>query len=117
MPGEFNYVRYLAARDIFVTGYVESPEAVVPMVPTNWNGAPFQPNWQRQRIGAMIDDAAPAAAPLVRALVIGDKKALGADARDILSRAGLSHLFSVSGLHLGMAAGFLYLLLLFLYRR
>ncbi|MFO7983685.1 MAG: DNA internalization-related competence protein ComEC/Rec2 [Desulfuromonadales bacterium] len=117
-PGEFDYVRYLAARDIFVTGYIDSPASVVPIIPAEERVSSFQANWQRERIGELIDTKLDdSAAPLVRALVIGDKKVFDPATRDILSRAGLSHLFSVSGLHLGTAAGFLYLLLLFLYRR
>lgn len=117
-PGEFDYVRYLAARDIHVTGYVDSPAAVVPMIPSDRPEATLHVGWQRQRIGALIDEATrERAAPLVRALVIGDKKALSPQTRELLSRSGLAHLFSVSGLHLGTAAGFLYLALLLLYRR
>ena len=67
---------------------------------------------QRVAIAARIDALFPAAQrPWLRALIIGDRSNLGADAQLRLRRSGTSHLIAISGLHLALIAGFCYLAL------
>ncbi|MEP6732820.1 MAG: DNA internalization-related competence protein ComEC/Rec2 [bacterium] len=54
--------------------------------------------------GARIDRIFSSDAPMVRALVIADMSAISADERDRYARAGLVHMLSVSGLHVGIVA-------------
>lgn len=109
-PGEFDYPRHLAHKGIFVTGSVEEARDIVRLGP-----APQAPltSWisrQRARLAQTIDHTVPATeAPLVRALAIGDARGITATQRDLLSRGGVSHLFAISGLHLGLIALGLYL--------
>lgn len=117
-PGEFDYPRHLAFKGIFVTGSVEDARDIVRLGPdphaplTSWIGR------QRARLAQRIDQAVPTEeAPLVRALTIGDARGITPDQRDLLSRGGVSHLFAISGLHLGLIALGLYQLLHSLYRR
>lgn len=58
----------------------------------------------RGRIGARIDQRFGARAPLVRALLIADQRALDATLRAQYADAGLVHLLSVSGLHVAIIA-------------
>ncbi|MEO8337148.1 MAG: DNA internalization-related competence protein ComEC/Rec2 [bacterium] len=58
----------------------------------------------RAAAGARIDRIFGSDAPMVRALVIADMSAISADQRDRYSRAGLVHMLSVSGLHVGIVA-------------
>jgi competence protein ComEC len=58
----------------------------------------------RARTGARIDRIFARDAPLVRALVIGDMGAIDAEQRDRYADAGLVHMLSVSGLHVGIIA-------------
>jgi competence protein ComEC len=58
----------------------------------------------RARTGARIDALFGADAPMVRALVIADMSAIGAAQRDRYADAGLVHMLSVSGLHVGIIA-------------
>lgn len=54
----------------------------------------------RGRIGASIDAAFDSAqAPLVRALIIGDREQLPEQINDNFQRSGVAHILSVSGLH------------------
>jgi competence protein ComEC len=72
----------------------------------------------RASLGRFIDRRLdPGRAPLVRALVIGDAGGFDPALRDLLSRSGLSHLFSISGLHFSLLAGLLYAAALCLWRR
>lgn len=56
---------------------------------------------------------------LARAMVVGDKSRLSSDLRNRYAFSGFSHLLAVSGLHVGIVFGLLYLLFgwLFLFRR
>jgi competence protein ComEC len=58
----------------------------------------------RARVGARIDRVFGADAPLVRALVIADMARVPVEQRDRFARAGLVHMLSVSGLHVGIVA-------------
>lgn len=58
----------------------------------------------RSAIGAGIDARFGSDAPLVRALLIADMNDLSPTLRDRFAAAGLSHMLSVSGLHVGLIA-------------
>ena len=58
----------------------------------------------RSRIGRAIDAHFGSDAPLARALLIADMQELSPTLRDRWSAAGLSHMLSVSGLHVGLIA-------------
>lgn len=116
-PGEFHYPRYLAARNIFVTAYVARAERVVPFAGDKQRGFMQRLAGWRRHIGQRIEQTVkPDQAPLVRALVIGDRQ-LPSDQRRQLAETGLSHLFAISGLHLGLLALFLYQFGAWLYKR
>ncbi len=116
LPGEFDYPRHLAYRGIFATAHLtDTRELVVFADPP---GAGLTPARLRERLGAAIDRAVhDEAAPLVRALVIGDKNLLSQEDRERLARGGVAHLFAISGLHLGLVAAILYAGANLLYRR
>jgi competence protein ComEC len=61
-------------------------------------------------------DGAPAL-PLVQALVIGDRSGFGQDDWDVLTRTGTNHLVAISGLHVGLIAGAIFLLVRWLWSR
>jgi competence protein ComEC len=66
-------------------------------------GAGLLPRW-RTAIGRRIDDRFGVNAPLVRALLIADMRELSPAVRERFASAGLSHMLSVSGLHVGLIA-------------
>ena len=61
------------------------------------------PRW-RAVIGRQIDERFGPNAPLVRALLIADMRELSPAVRERFAAAGLSHMLSVSGLHVGLIA-------------
>ena len=67
------------------------------------------PRW-RARIGRGIDGIFGVHAPLVRALLIADMRELSPSVRERFAAAGLSHMLSVSGLHVGLIAAAVLLL-------
>jgi competence protein ComEC len=119
IPGEFNRPLYLAGLGIFATATLENARGIV-ILPTNRRTLGWEDRLQRMRAG-LIDhlkqQTSEQPGKLLRALLLGDKSGIDQNLRLILSRSGIAHLFSVSGLHLGLVAGFLYLGGAFLYRR
>ncbi len=116
-PGEFNWPRFLAAEDIDLTAWVRSDADLQIEEPGRWTLGRALFRW-KQGIALAVDQGLPAAqAPLVRALLLGEGKVIGDVQRRALSAGGISHLYAISGLHLGMIALFGYLLLSVLYRR
>ena len=61
------------------------------------------PKW-RGAIGGQLDERFGVNAPLVRALLIADMRDLSPAVRERFASAGLSHMLSVSGLHVGLIA-------------
>ncbi|GAC1516791.1 MAG: hypothetical protein NVS1B4_13970 [Gemmatimonadaceae bacterium] len=65
----------------------------------------------RARAGRSIDALFGGDAPLVRALVIADQRAIPADVRDRFAASGVVHMIAVAGLHVAIVAGAVMLVL------
>ncbi len=96
-PGSLDYRRQLAAQGIGFTGYVRSA------VPLEHDSGGLDP-W-RYRVRAQLQQALdPDAAAWVSALLLGDRSLLHPDQWSWLARTGTTHLFVVSGMHIGLMA-------------
>jgi competence protein ComEC len=116
-PGEFDYRRHLARERIFATTYLASSEDLALLPATHTGIAATIQHW-RLAAGRFIDrQLPPERAALARALLIGDQGEISAELHDRLSADGIAHLFAISGMHLGIIAGVLYLVALTGYRR
>jgi len=116
-PGEFDSPRHLAWQGIFATGFVRDSAHIVRFDDATTLSV-LNLSGYRQRLAAHIDshfDMQTAA--LLRALALGDRSGIDPDLRELLSRSGLAHLFAISGLHLGLVGGLLFLLACTLYRQ
>ncbi len=102
-PGEFDFPRHLAHKGIFATGSIRTAEDIVLIGPDPKASFTHWISRQRARLAATIDGTLPHdQAPLVKALAIGDARGILPSQREILGRGGVSHLFAISGLHLGL---------------
>jgi len=117
VPGEFNWVRYLTSQHTDMTGWIKNVEKIT--VTQSKSKFPDRQVVQwRTGIATTIDSLMPTdRAYLVRALVLGEGRVIPDKIRKHLSKSGISHLFAISGLHLGMIALLGYRLLLCCYRR
>lgn len=104
-----SYQRYLAGRGMLLTGEsygrltIDRPERVSPV---HW------PAFWGRALGEKLEEIFPPdTAGLVKALVTGDRTDLGDQWTQPLSRAGLSHVVAVSGMHMAFLAGMVSLLL------
>ncbi len=103
-PGSFDWVGYLARRNVRVTASVWNGEQAI-RLPGRARGVRARLERWRARIARRIALAvrAPESAVL-RALVVGDEEGIDRDLRDAFTRAGVVHVLSISGLHIGLVA-------------
>ncbi len=64
---------------------------------------PILARW-REAAGRRVDSLFGSDAPLARALLVADRRGLPAELRDRYAAAGLSHMLSISGLHVALIA-------------
>lgn len=116
-PGGFDFEKHMALRDVYVTGWVSDPHLLTvigrsgPSLSGLIEGA-------RLHIQDFLDNhAALLAASLYKALLIGEKGSIPNPVQEAFTRAGVTHILAISGLHMGMVAGAAYALGLWLIKR
>ncbi len=125
-PSGFDYALYLLSRGIDASGYVRSPPIIIsPSDSRRLNPIPINQRlpevdytgrldrWrsdlvERLRLQLTASPKHPVASSLIAALLVGDKRGLDDDIWQTLRDTGTAHLFVISGLHIGMVAGFCY---------
>src|SRR5699024_1006286 len=95
-PHQFNYKKYLASLGIYTQAGIQAIHDIRAQHPF------FSWNRMRQHVLTAIDqNFSPQTASLAKALLIGHKNELDRNTKKAFSRAGLSHIMAVSGLHVG----------------
>ena len=108
-PGGFDYRQHLANQKIWLRGYVRSDKDLVALGKPAHN-CKFILDDTRTKIRGFIDGwLPPELSGLYRSLLLGERYALRADLRELLYKAGIGHLLAISGLHIGLVAGFVFL--------
>jgi competence protein ComEC len=104
-PGELDYVAHLARRGIYATGWMDNDNGVE-LISRRESGLPAALARWRRRVGTLIDTSlSPPNAGILSTLVIGNGAAVSMQQRQAFNRAGVSHVLSISGLHVGLVAG------------
>lgn len=114
-PGVFDFERWLFEQGVKATGSVRRGD---PALRLDAGAGPYVLGRWRQRIAqdldrGLADDAS--AAALVRALVIGERSGFSPRDWEVLTRTGTNHLVAISGLHVGLIAGGVFLLVRWLW--
>ncbi|MFA0792513.1 DNA internalization-related competence protein ComEC/Rec2 [Microbulbifer echini] len=100
-PHTFDYEGWLLQRRVYATGYVRTRD-LKPQWLRQGSGLSFVRDHLRGVIQSLpIDHHA-----LVAALLLGDRSGLSNTDREMLRQTGTAHLLAISGLHVGMVAGF-----------
>ena len=111
-PGSFDYEGWLFFHDIGATGYVSNDTALLPG--TRYPLLELRAGLRRQITAAL---AGSPYAGMVTALVTGDQSGITEDQWQVLQATSTVHLMAIAGLHLGVVAGLLFLLMRWLWRR
>lgn len=116
-PGGFDYERWLFVQDIGATGYVRAEP--LPVLLTFATSIEFALLTLRQLLADRIDrlEVSPASKGMIKALTIGDGSGLSSEQWEIFRRTGTTHLMVISGSHVALVAGLVYLLTLRLFSR
>ncbi|HUE31215.1 MAG TPA: ComEC/Rec2 family competence protein, partial [Verrucomicrobiae bacterium] len=107
-PGRFDYAGHLARQGVLVTASAWNGD-LVERLPGRARGLRARLERWRDRLAAAIAAAVPPPeGAVLRALIVGDEEGIDVDLRDAFTRAGVVHVLSISGLHVGLvaAAGF-----------
>jgi len=128
-PHGFDYEAWLLERGIRATGYVRPARAGVASVTGEGGGTRrlddlvLRPGYLLERLREQLRArlwqtlAEGRHAGILIALAIGDQRAIEADEWQVFARTGVSHLMSISGLHVTMVSGLFGFLVLWLWRR
>jgi competence protein ComEC len=113
LPGEFDLPRYLALKNVFVTGFVRGADDIVLLR----QGVAFP--WQRRldslaaEFNRFIAEAVPGPeGGILRALLLGERGFVPQALEDAYSRTGVNHILSISGFHVGIISLVIFQLLL-----
>ena len=101
-PGGFNYATYLARREIYAVGFLDSDDKIelVGRAPNHFRSAVEHLRREiRRSIQSHFDSESGA---LMKALVIGDMGEISKKMRADFTAAGVNHVLSISGLHVAM---------------
>ena len=105
-PYGFDYEAWLLEQGVRATGYVRVQDGMrllAPFVPSVGALVERSRALLRERIGNAL--VGKQYAGVIVALVIGDQRGIDQDDWTIFNRTGISHLVSISGLHITMLAG------------
>ena len=102
-PGGFDFERSALQQRIFATGYVRE-DAVDAKLATPWCVDALRARISRDIAATLPHD--PHAARLLRALSVGDQRALDESDWQVVRATGVAHLVAISGFHVGLAAIF-----------
>ncbi len=121
-PYGFDYEVWLLEQNLRATGYVRPDrhstfrnQRLDAFVPTFGNVVERCRGWLQERIYRALPDKKYAG--VIVALVIGDQRAISQSDWKIFNRTGISHLISISGLHITMVAGMFAAFVFALWRR
>lgn len=117
LPGEFDYRRYLAYRTIYATASIKSAGDI--LLIREATAFPVQRWFDRRaaQLGTFIGDNSPAEGGVLRAILVGERGYVTEATEDLYARAGVNHILSISGFHIGVIALTIHYLLFHLLAR
>src|SRR4030095_8188625 len=101
-PGGFNYATYLARREVYATGYLENDQDVQLIERDVEPIRNFIEDLRREIRRFIERELSQDNSALIKALVVGDMGGITKDMRGAFNAAGVSHVLSISGLHVAM---------------
>jgi len=119
-PHAFDYEAWLLERGIGATGYVRAGAKATPPLRMGWRNSPMDRIEQAReavcdRFRRTLGETP--AAGILAALAVGDQRAISNEEWRLFNATGVTHLMSISGLHVTMVSGLLAWLVAALWRR
>lgn len=106
IPGEHDYVRHLSYQGVAATGWVASPDAIILVRGGMSDSLLRRVDGVARKLGETIRTAVPdqTVSSVLAALLIGDQKRIPDAVNAAYTRAGVNHILSISGFHIGIIA-------------
>ena len=113
-PGGFDYATYLARNQIYTTGFLENDDGVE-LLGRARPGLSNSIEYLRREISRFIErQFSQENGALLKALVVGDMGGISKEVRRDFTAAGVNHVISISGLHVGMLGLVVFIVVRFL---
>lgn len=109
-PGGFDYEGWLYQQGLGATGYVRRSSENQVLADDAWS-MPLQRQRHALQQGLMQALDGHPAQGIILALAIGDRSQMNDEQWKVLIATGTNHLVAISGLHVGLVAGFVFFLL------
>ena len=108
--GGFDYEKWLFTNRIRATGYVRHSAQSILLEPPPWHSLHYQRQQIAYKINQLLDKDSSNnnANAIVSALAVASRDEISASQWALFRHTGTSHLIAISGLHIGMVAGFGY---------
>ena len=109
LPGEFNYPRFLAFQGINVLCRIRTSQDIVLIK----GGAVLSPLRSVDHLANVLGESIRRAIPddaissVLVALLLGDQRRIPRELANAYTRAGVNHILSISGFHVGIIAAFI----------
>lgn len=119
-PGAFDYARFLAQKDIWITGFIPSPLFIKKLNSNNSLTQKYKyfPEKVRTHITTFLDhNLEPRFASIYRALLVGDRSSVSSSDLELFKASGTFHILAISGLHIAVIATLLYFIFYWLLSR
>ncbi len=120
-PGTFDYANYLAAKDIYVTGWIARSDFIEPIYRQGFSlgeAVRYFPEQLRQQFSSfLVQSLAPESAALYQALLLGYRGNIPKRTLEKFKTGGVLHLLAISGLHLSLLASGMAAFVLFCLKR
>lgn len=119
LPGEFDFTRYLAFQGVYATAQVANGSGLVIMQSTAEAGFIRKCDDMAQHLSHFIQNSIhnKSVSAVLIAVLVGDQKQIPNDLNRAYTRAGVNHILSISGFHIGIIAYSTVMLILFVLTR
>ena len=108
-PGAFDYRRYLALQEVWVTAYANDSTEIVRMVEGKGNAFFHFVESSREKIRIFLDGNAPLESRgIIKALILGERGDIDREVNEKFILSGVNHILSISGLHVALVAAFFF---------
>ena len=107
-PGGFDYRRHMAFQRVFGSAFVVAERLEI-ITDTGIPGASLISNYRRLARKEIEQLPGIETQAILKALLIGDRQAVTPDLRRLFNRSGVGHLLAISGLHIGIVGGLVFL--------
>ena len=113
-PGSYDYEKWLFENKIRATGYVRSKGNNLRLQETSI----LNPNYYfRAKLNNKLSAIELKHSAIIKALTLGERGQMSSDYWSVLTETGTNHLLAISGLHVGIISGFVYFLMVWLWKR